>query len=259
MAVIDCFTFNGEFDLLEIRLNVLDEFVDEFIIVEAPTTFSGKPKPLYYEETKDRYKKWHDKIKYFVIDEQYTQQEHEQARNSPNTQGASHWKHEFMQKESIKKALTHLDDEDIVFIGDVDEIWDPYRCFWPKTILKLGLKVYTYYLNNRSNEQFHGTICGFYKYIKNECLNHIRTFTYRTPKEYGWHFTSMGGVEEVRRKLTDSYTAESYAHGTVLNNLESAIINRTDFLGRGFEYWKDEEGWPQWLKDNKDKYKHLML
>ena len=65
--ICDVFTFNGEYDLLEIRLNILDKYVDQFVIVEAPTTFSGKSKPLYYEQGKDRYKQWHDKIKYFVI------------------------------------------------------------------------------------------------------------------------------------------------------------------------------------------------
>lgn len=262
--VIDVFTFNGEYDLLEIRLNILNDYVDQFIIVEAPTTFSGKPKPLYYEEQKERYAKWHNKIKYFVIDERYSDDEYLQAMGSPNTHGATHWQHEFLQKESIKKALTHLNDEDMVFIGDVDEIWEMVSLPPEETETqyggtgKLKLRVYSYYLNNRSNEEFWGTLVGKYGNIKNECLNHLRSNPNAKSNSYcGWHFTSMGGYEEVKRKLSDSYTRESYWTEQVENNLKDNVEKSKDFLGRGFTYSIDESELPQYLLDNKDKYKHL--
>lgn len=268
--IIDCFTFNGEYDLLEIRLNILNECVDEFIIVEAPTTFSGLPKPLYYEEQKERFSRWAGKIKYYKISEDYMQDEISLASQSPNTRGAAHWKHEFLQKESIKKALTHLSDNDIVFISDCDEIWNPAYLqseqLFP--ITKLGMYVYTYYLNNSSSEEWYGTISARYKDIKNNCLNHIRTIpTSRFPVgtlggfyfKVGWHFTSMGGYEEVKRKLNDSYTEESYNSAQVRSRLKENMANNKDFLGRGFTYSKDESNWPQYLKDNKEKYKHLLI
>lgn len=259
--VVDCFTFNGEFDLLEIRLNVLNDYVDEFIIVEAPTTFSGKPKPLYYEQNKERYAKWHDKIKYFVINEAYTPEEIALAKSSPNTKGAEHWKHEFLQKESIKKALTHLSDNDIVFIGDVDEIWDPSKMdsYGIPQVYKLKMNVYTYYLNNSSSEEFWGPVISTWGRIKKSCLNHIRTNPeIKTSGCVGWHFTSMGGYEEVKRKLEDSYTAESYADKVVMDNLEHNVINSRDFLFRPFNYIIDESEWPQYLKDNRNTYRHLL-
>lgn len=258
--IYDVFTFNGEYDLLEIRLNILDEFVDQFIIVEARTTFSGKRKPLYYEEQKDRYKKWESKIKYFVIDENYTQEEQDLANSSPNTIGAAHWKHEFLQKESIKKALTHLNDDDTVFIGDVDEIWNPDFQHYKTTdrILKLKLKVYCYYLNNRSAEEFWGTIKGLYKNIKNECLNHLRSAKATTLGETGWHFTSMGGLQALKKKLDDSYTEESYWNEVTKAYLYDRYTNNRDFLGRNFTYVLDESGLPKYIKDNKKKYEHLF-
>lgn len=261
--IYDIFTFNGEFDLLEIRLNILDEFVDEFIICEAPTTFSGKPKPLYFGEFLEGIKHGRynikprvlDKIKYFVIDENYTEEEIELAENSPNTQGAEHWKHEFLQKESIKKALTHLKDDDICFIGDVDEIWR-----MPKVngVYKLRLEVYTYYLNNLSTEKFWGTIVGRYGDIKDKCLNHLRVEADKTLADYGWHFTSMGGLDEVRRKLSDSYTEESYWNPVVQNRLEINFKNNKDFLGRDFEFIIDETNLPKYIISNKKRYEHLF-
>lgn len=255
--IVDVFTYNGEKELLDLRLNVLDEYVDQFIIVEACNTFSGKAKPLYYERDEHLFAKWKHKIKYHVINQKYTEEERALAKFSPNTQGAEHWQREFLQKESIKKALVHLNNKDIVYVGDVDEIWD--SSLPPAKGKKLKLRVYSYYLNNRSNEEFWGTYVNTYKNIKNKCLNHLRTNAPKTKGDYGWHFTSMGGLDEVRRKLNDSYTQASYNTAWVQENLEDNYSRRKDYLGRAFEFKIDESEWPEYLKENKDKYKRLTF
>ena len=48
MTIFDTFTFYNELDLLELRLNILGDVVDYFVINEATITFTGKTKPLYY-------------------------------------------------------------------------------------------------------------------------------------------------------------------------------------------------------------------
>lgn len=257
MAIIDVISYNGEADLLEMRLTMLDPYVDQFIICEAKTTFSGREKPLYFDQQGDRFDKWQHKIKYYICSEQ-DDRLWDMAWKSTNTQGASHWKREFVQKEEIKKALTHLQDSDIVFVGDCDEIWSPEVIFNEiSEPTKLRLRVYTYYLNNRSSEEFCGTLHARYKDIKSACLNHLRTYAKRGDVFHGWHFTSMAAG--LKQKLLDSYTEESYANETVMRNLEENINSIKDFLGRPFTYWKDETEWPQYLKDNKDKYLHLCL
>jgi beta-1,4-mannosyl-glycoprotein beta-1,4-N-acetylglucosaminyltransferase len=259
--IYDIFTFNGEYDLLEIRLNILNDYVDQFIIVEADETFSGKPKPLYFQKERERYKQWNNKIKYFVVTKEIAEKYMTIAQSSPNTVGADHWKREFCQKEAIKDALVGLKDNDICFIGDVDEIWDYQSLLFLISsgyVEKIKLDVYTYYLNNHSSEEFWGTIVGKYKYIKDNCLNELRTNAKKTLGKYGWHFTSMGGYEEVKRKLSDSYTRESYWTENVEVSLKDNIEQRKDFLGRGFNYVLYEDALPQYLKDNKQKWIHLF-
>ena len=63
----DIFTFNNELDMLEIRLNVLNDYVDYFVIVESTETFSGVPKPLYYELNKNRFSEFHHKIIHHIV------------------------------------------------------------------------------------------------------------------------------------------------------------------------------------------------
>ena len=66
--IIDTFFFQ-EIDIAEIRMEYLNDFVDNFIIVEAAQTFSGKPKPFNFEANKARFKKFDNKIIYIKINE----------------------------------------------------------------------------------------------------------------------------------------------------------------------------------------------
>lgn len=260
--IYDCVTYNGEKDILDLRFNILYPYVDKFIIIEFDETFSGKKKKkLLLKDWNKDWVKFVDKIDYgFISNKEYNKYE-ELAESSPNVpQSPAHWKREFCQKESIKDALTDLQDEDIVFIGDVDEIWNPAQL---KEFLinpcKLKLDVYTYFLNNRSSEEFWGTIVAQYKDIKDTTLNHIRTSILpRTEKEFGWHFTSMGGYETVKKKLEDSYTADSYANPNVIQGLQQNMIDNKDFLWRKFQYQIDESNLPHYLRNNKNKYLHLF-
>ena len=258
---IDVFTFNGEVDILELRLNILNDVVDRFVIVESPTTFTGKYKPLYFEEQKERFIPWLDKIQHYVVKEKDAERKYGAlADSSPNVpkDGPKHWRREFIQKEAIKDAISWLDDDDLVFIGDVDEIWEPNAIYADVPgVIKLGLRVYPYYLNLRSNEQFWGTIVTHYRDIKDGCLNHLRSHEHEKVDISGWHFTSQGGIDEVRRKLNDSYTEESYNTQEVQEKLSTRFGN-SDYIGRGFSLTVDESDWPQYLKDNKETWQHLM-
>ena len=52
MKIFDCFIFNHEVELLEIRLNILNDYVDKFIITEGDMTFSGLPKESHFLNNK---------------------------------------------------------------------------------------------------------------------------------------------------------------------------------------------------------------
>lgn len=249
--VIDCFTFNGEFEMLEIRLQILSQYVDKFIIIEATKTFSGIPKPLYYQQNSDLFKQWHNKIEYFIIDDYSNEEVLEMGRKSSNvTFEHECWLNEFYQKEMIQRALENLNEEDIVFVSDVDEIWNPDilpmvqgdYVYKPKQDL-----TYIYYLNQRTSENwtyFTGTIVTKYKNIKNVCLNHLRTHsknTYTFIDNGGWHFNALGGME----KKIDSFKHPIYTQGYMKTREKGARIDDTEL--------------PAYLLENKDKYKHLFI
>lgn len=268
--VVDAVNYNGEADILDIRLNVLDPYVDQFLIVEADTTFSGIPKELQYLQHAERFEKFSHKIRYCVLyqkDLDKNQELNELASEAPSVPEGMHWWHrEFVQKEAVKLFLTHLDDEDIVYVSDCDEIWKPQEV--GDGIYKLQQIVYAYWLNNRSSEKWAGTFVSKYKNIKTGILNYMRTIP---PPEYverlglkervflpdgGWHFTSMGGVEAIKRKL-ESYGHQEFNTPEVKDGLEQRLASGQDFIGRDFQYRIDEESWPAFLQRNREKYKHL--
>lgn len=262
--VIDIFSFNGELDVLEIRLNVLYDFVDQFIICESDETFTGLKKPLYYEENKERYLKWWPKIRSFRMASGDPILARE-ASKSPGVPPLHWWVREFTQKESMRYALTHLYDEDTVFIGDVDEIWNPLHIPFPGERWKLEQTVHSYFLNNRSSEWWEGTSVMPYRDIKLDTLDNLRAHdTHRkymqapTFKNKGWHFTNMYGndAEKIKEKL-NSYSHQEFNEPFFTDKISDQIKTNKDFIGRPFTFTIDEEGLPPYVLANKTKYAHL--
>lgn len=249
--IFDCFTFFNELDLLELRLSILDKYVDRFIIVESYETFTGLPKPLVYAENKERFAKWNDKIIHIV---------------APNIEIKEvaferHW----LCYELIEQELLKYNDEDIAFCSDLDEIWNPdILTKIDDQIHSLAQFNYSYYLNMRSSEQWVGTIASKIKNIFVGYNKWGRTAKPNILPNGGWHLTNMGGVEQLIKKV------QAYDHGPEINqewfkaNIEGLIENGRDYLARDFDYegkpfkfWLEEENWPEYLKNNKEKYQHL--
>ena len=59
MMIYDCFQYFNEDHAVDLRLNILDKFVDKFVIVESTVNHQGKSKKLNFEI--DNYKKFKNK------------------------------------------------------------------------------------------------------------------------------------------------------------------------------------------------------
>src|SRR5262249_51252156 len=105
--IYDCFLFFNELELLEGRLNELYDHVDKFVLVESTETFRGNSKLLYYEDTRERFRKFADKII------------HIQVKERIDTQNP--WEREFYQRGQIMRGLSECLADDIVLISDADE------------------------------------------------------------------------------------------------------------------------------------------
>jgi beta-1,4-mannosyl-glycoprotein beta-1,4-N-acetylglucosaminyltransferase len=120
--VIDAFIFYNEMDMLDYRLNLLNSKVDYFVLVEATRTHVGKDKILYYNENRQRFAPFADKIIHVICTD---------LTPDPQIKFDEQWWNEKLQRNAISIGLDRLPgglrDNDVVFICDVDEIWDADR------------------------------------------------------------------------------------------------------------------------------------
>lgn len=119
--IYDLFLFSHELDWLTIRLNTLAPYVDYFVIVESPTTFTGMQKPLYLDENWANFTNFHDKIIHKVVEDP-----------GPSI-GMSTWAHEDFFRNSLFHSTfptlvfsqKEAHEGDVILVSDVDEIPKP--------------------------------------------------------------------------------------------------------------------------------------
>lgn len=141
--IYDCFTFFNELDLLEIRLNILNDFVDKFVLVEGNKTHTGNKKRFVFEENKQRFESFLDKIIYIKVDD------FPQLDISAKDEFGNRWILENFQRDAIIRGLTNCKPNDIILISDVDEIPNPNAIKKYKNgICVLEQKMMHYFLNN---------------------------------------------------------------------------------------------------------------
>jgi len=278
--VYDCFPFFNELELLEIRLNVLKDVVDRFVLVEADRTFTNRPKKLFFEENKGRFAAFADRIIHIVV------------TDHPLFKTA--WHYESHQRNAIMRGLTDAKPDDVILIGDVDEIPNPdaVRKFAHRPGISIFNQDYfSYYLNFRNVRQqwWHGTkMLSFQDFchafdgvetIHNELLpddiNHGTTpskIRMRTPprskcktriiRNGGWHFTSLGGAERLADKIR-SFSHQEYNPGE--GKIDLAALEKTIASGKG-PFWDMrcfgeplDSTYPRYLQESAEKYAHLIF
>ena len=280
--VVDLFPFFNELELLELRLTVLSPYVDEFIVVECEQTFSGNKKPLYFLNNRQMFDEWRDKITLHIVKDPLQNRRDLKARlstvgessldqwilkqtaSSPVASGPFQWKRTFFQKESARKALLGLDDRDIVFYSDLDEIWNPHMTFdWNEnSIHKLKQSVYMYWLNNRSSEVWQSAFFCNYKTIREQSINHLRggrsDNNYQIVNNGGWHFTFQGGEERIRRKI-EAYDHQEFNKKRIKSRVMKRLEKNQDIFGRHHQFVKDENGLPPELTEFRQKFPNWFL
>ena len=102
--IYDCFTFRDELDILEIRLNILGDVVDKFIICEADRTFTNQPKPYVFLQNIDRFSKWIDKITYLpiILEDEGLDFSKKDSTYTPNSAA---WQFEYQQRSALIYGL----------------------------------------------------------------------------------------------------------------------------------------------------------
>ena len=109
MKIYDCSIFFNENLLTEIRLNLLNEVVDYFVICESYYDHRGKVKGYLFDQNK--FIKFKEKIIYLKIDK------------FPDHLGI--WERQDYQRNFLNNGLFDAEKNDLIIYSDADEIINP--------------------------------------------------------------------------------------------------------------------------------------
>ena len=230
MKIFDCFMFFDEDQVLDLRLNVLNEYVDYFVIVESIYNHKGEKRNLLFN--KNKYKDFSNKIIYLIYDEIPNSVKEVEKKDSKLTQDYKYIMNalyrENSQRNFILEGLKDADQNDIILISDVDEI--------PKlninTLKDIGNEILIfkqdmfYYKFNLSlpNFKWPGTkgvrkknllSPQWLRNVKDKKYPFYRLDTFFSEKKYtnlkiiedgGWHFSNIKSPKMIEHKL------KSYLH-----------------------------------------------
>ena len=296
MRIFDCFMFYDEEMLLDIRLNILDKFVDNFIIVESTFTHSGKKRDLVFDIK--NFQKFKDKIIYHVVDKK------PKGLEDVNIYDTDHIKEnkiimnavrfENGQRHAIAGLLKSATDNDQIIISDLDEIpnLDNINFKLNKSKIVLFRQKMFYYKFNLILENM--TWCGsksckmkdflfpqWLREIKDKKYPLWRVDTIFSKKKYnnvhfvengGWHFTNIKTPEEIDKKLRSYMHHPEYDQSNIgPKEIDKMIKERKpvyDLMANSSEVKdrsntklkvSDIDELPLYIRQNQDKYNEWIL
>lgn len=230
MKIYDCFMFYDEDVILDLRLNILNEYIDYFVIVESKFFHNGKERKLRFDI--EKYTKFRDKIIYIIQDNQPSGIQEILKSDDEGTISAKEINNALLRENSqrnlISQGLKMAADNDLILISDVDEIPNLEKVKLKETkneILMFVQDIFYYKLNRYlPNFQWFGTKgClkknlkspQWLRNIKNKKYSFLRIDTFFSDKKYinkkfinhgGWHFSNLKNAEDLELKL------KSYLH-----------------------------------------------
>ena len=297
MKIFDCFMYFDEETVLELRLNILDKYVDYFVIVESSFTHKGDKRDLKFNHQK--FKKFKDKLIYIIYDEE-PPKIRKNLINEKDNEAIKSFKYienailrENGQRNEVLKGLGSAKDDDIILISDVDEIPNLERLDLSKIHEKIFLfkqDMFYYKFNLKlPNLDWTGTKGCRKKFLKSpQWLRNIkdrkypfyRLDTFFSDTKYidikiilngGWHFSNLKTASEIEFKL------KSYLHhrefdenpmsveeidGLIKNKqaiYDLKVDKRVNKIGDGSKLEKyPTHKLPKFLQDNLNDYKEWI-
>lgn len=276
--VYDCFLFSYNPDILEIRLSVLNDVVDRFVIVESPYNWHGMFKGLTFVqlENLNRFKKFLHKIEYIPV---LDMPKYENLPSDGPEDAALRL--ETFNRNAIARGLTKVSDDDLVIISDFDEIPKPeiiknLKESGQKNISVLTCLNFKFRLNSlilgaakwwTNSVVVPGTLIHKYSIsqirwgLRNDITegkNSFNNLETNLLHYAGWHFTWVGDTDHINEKL-DAYRHNDFRYGEKRNlfikqaKLREHLSSVEDTVNVPIDSF-----FPQYLIDNQEKYSHLI-
>ena len=284
--------FYDEDMILDIRLNILDEYVSNFIICEASFNHNGTKREFKFNI--DNFKKYKNKIIYIPLENQpenlrvINEKDNQTIKNSKILDNALI--RENFQRNFLQKKINQFDEDDLIIISDVDEIPNLKDFKYSSKITLFEQKMF-YYKFNLIHENFtwYGSkLCKKKHLISPQWLRNIKSKKYPlwrvdalfSNKKYqsinfikngGWHFTNIKTPEKIDYKMKNFLHHLEYEEsGLNVNDVKKIIEEKKVFYDHSAD--KKEKKWsasvelvresdtalPDYIIKNKEKFKDWL-
>ena len=230
MKIFDCFMYFDEDIVLDVRLNYLDKYIDQFIIIESEYNHKGEKRTPLFDINK--FKRFENKIKYILTNDippgieniKIDDNESEIYRKSI----FNAWKRENLQRNQISVGLSDAQEEDWVIISDLDEIPNLSEIklknindnfvFFKQDMMyyKFNLRLENYtWIGSKACKMKNLESPQWIRDIKDRKYSWWRVDTYFSKRKYsnilfvengGWHFSYLKKPKDIEKKL------KSYLH-----------------------------------------------
>ena len=296
MKIYDCFMFSDEKMLLDIRLNVLNDYVDQFVIIESKYKHNGDIKNKNFDI--NQYSKFKNKIKYIYLDEEpeglvsISGEDDEDKKNKSILHNT--YVRENYQRDVIAKGILDAEPEDFIIVGDIDEIPNLKNLDFENKknhLIIFRQKMFYYKLNLYYKELvWPGTRACLKKNLKSpQWLRNIKNKKYPIWRidtlfarnkysniifinDGGWHFTNMKSPEEIFSKLNSFlHNVDFKLSGLNLDDIKK-MVSQKKIMYDHFADQRKVDRWnspvvlkpaditilPEYIIKNRDKFKDWL-
>ncbi len=269
MKIYDCFSYWDEDLLLDLRFNILNEYVDYFVIAEGDKTWQNNYKKLRFDI--DKFPKFKKKIIYIPVEDM--------------PDGDDPYVRENFQRNAILRGLVSTSEDDLIIISDLDEIPNPetinkFNKNMQYAVFKQNHYYYKINLQSTKNPYWYGSRMCIKKFLKSpQWLRNLkfkkRPF-WRIDKfrlnniieNGGWHFCNLKNAEQLLYKYknlcetNDPYHFKEKIDKKYLqiDEIQKKINSGNDIIGRDEVYRtsKIDKTFPNYILDNLEKYKEWI-
>ena len=287
MKIIDTTTFFEEHLMMELRFNILDPFIDKFIVSEARFSHSGKEKEIKFN--KKDFPKFERKIVHLIVDKEPTD-----INNKPNLTTIELRQNSILrikeQRNYIAKSLNDYSSDDYIIHSDNDEIpnlefFDFKENKRKIVIFNQQLFYYKFNLCLPNIPWFGSKACklknlktiDLLRATKNRNYPFYRLDTFFSDVKHqnvkivengGWHFSNLKNIAELERKfLNDENHSEYEEKGYSLDRIKANIQNKSIDYNHNAKKDSDErfnstslqvidkKFLPEYIQNNFEKYK----
>ena len=266
MAIYDCFQYFNEDHMVDLRMNILDPYVDFFVISESTKTHQGHNKKINFDIK--NFPQFKDKIKFLVAD-------YDKKINFENHTGGESIIEQH-QRNYLINGLKDASPEDLIILSDSDEIPDLSKIKninKNKKFIAFSQKMFMYKLNLLNVEES-GWIGSKITKKKNiSSMQELRNLKFKNYPfwridkghlqiiEGGWHFSFLQTSDQILKKI------KSFSHGEFNNSLlnensiEEKILKNKDIFNRGFTLKRIDvnENFPKYIYNNQEKFSKWII